>query len=552
MTTLTNDPNWTHTTDVVIVGTGAAGLSAAVTALVRGCSVMILEKSSLVGGTTAVSGGVVWVPNNHHMQELGLQDSREEALAYMKRCGLGRSSDEHVEHYLDTAPGVIRFLEENTGIRFSAMATYPDYQPELEGGKSGGRALDNDLLDASELGPWAAKLRRSPITGRSPMRIQEAMDWQVFSNPIGLPFGVIKERSKAGMVHGGASLCGNLLKAILAHNTEPLLETAATELICDEHGKVVGLLAQQGEKTLRIHAKKGVILASGGFEWNENYTRQFLRAFPLLPASPPSCTGDGLKMAMSVGASLGNMSSAWWCPMVKVPEESYDGAPLYRSEFAVRCLPHSIIVNRRGQRFTSEAHNYNDTTKPFFHDDPIAHDKPNQPAWLLVDHQYMTKYMMVVTFPGRPIPEWITRAATLEELATLLGIDPTGLSATVERFNQFARDGVDLDFRRGESAFDRFYGDPKQQPNPNLGTLEQAPFYAVPIYPGTIGTNGGAQVNQHGQVIHAKGHVIPGLYAAGNVMAGITGEGYPGPGVTIGCALTYGHHAAAHACSKAE
>lgn len=538
--------------DVVVMGSGGGGLLAALTAARAGAKVALVEKASTIGGTTAVSGGVIWVPCNHRMAEAGLTDSREQALTYMLRIADGRVPSALIERYLDVAPEMVRFVEAETEIEFTAMPLYPDYHPEFPGGVKGGRSLDNGLFDTTTLGEWQSKLRKNPITGRMPITIPEAMGWGVFWNPFGAPYQEVAARAKAGVVHGGAGLCGKLLKALLAAGVTPMLETPGQQLVV-EGGSVVGLDVTRGGGPLRLRARKGVILASGGFEWNETYRKAFLPLELTHPVSPPQNTGDGLRMAMSVGAELGNMGEAWWTPAVALPGETYDGAPLYRSEFSVRCLPHSVLVNRRGQRFTNESHNYNDMTKPYFHHDPVAYDRPNVPGWLIVDQQYLDKYVLVTAVKGRPLPDWLIVADSLAALAEKIGVDAAGLASTVERFNGFARAGVDPDFRRGESAFDRFYGDPRQLEqggNPSLGTLEKAPFYAVQLHPGAMGTKGGPKTDEHARVLRAEGGVVPGLYAVGNAAASVAGPGYPGAGMTIGASMTFGYLAAKHAVAR--
>jgi succinate dehydrogenase/fumarate reductase flavoprotein subunit len=527
-------------TDVLVIGTGGAGLAAALTAHHGGARVLIVDKANRVGGTTAVSGGVLWVPNNHHMKEVGIPDSRTEALGYVARLSDGRSDPTLIETYLEQAPNMLKFIEECTPIKFKALPKYPDYHPEFDGGKPGGRSLDPGLFDTNQLGPWKDKLRRSPVFGMTAMSVAEATEWGVFSNPTKLPFGLLGKRFSQGMVCYGGALVGGLLKGLLDRGVEPMLEVAARELLV-ENDRVVGLKAERAGEQITISAKRGVILASGGFEWNRQLTAQFLGGQLTHPNSPPGNDGDGLKMMMALGADLGNMSEAWWCPSLMIPGEEYDGKQLNRGDFATRSLPHSIVVNRKGKRFVNEAQNYNDMMKPFFNFDPVNYDRPNLPAWVILDQNYLEKYVLLTMIPGMPIPDWIPRAPSLAELATKMGIDPEGLTETVARFNQFAVTGVDLDFRRGESTYDHFYGDPAHAPNPNLGALTKPPFYALQIYPGAIGTKGGARVNARAQVLHVSGLPIPGLYAAGNVMAGITGAGYPGAGSTIGTAMTFGY-----------
>ena len=537
--------------DVIVLGAGAAGLTAALAAHEAGASVAVLEKAAVVGGTTAMSGGVVWVPDSAPMREAGLEDDRGAARRYIARLAEGRGDEALIDRYLESAPQMVDFVHTHTDVRFTSLATYPDYHPEFPGGAAGGRSLDNELFDPAELGEWAGRLRRNPVNGRSPITIREAVAWKVFARPMSIPFKTVVGRARAGIVHGGAALAGRLLRACLDRDILPRLGTPARELITDARGRVVGVVAEDPDgRRLTVRARRGVILATGGFEWDEGLVRRFLRGVPTHPTSAPSCTGDGLRMAMRLGADLGNMSEAWWCPAVEVPGERYDARPMSRAEFAARCLPHSLIVNRAGRRFVNEACNYNDVVRPMFDFDPVRFERPNLPCWLIVDQRFMERYILVTAVPGRPAPDWIARADSARQLAAQLGVDPDGLEATLARFNRFADQGRDDDFQRGESAFERFYGDPDQRPNPNLGRLAEPPFYAVELKPGTIGTKGGPRVDGDGRVLHVDGHAIAGLYAAGNVMASVMGPGYPGAGSTIGVAMTWGWLAARHAASE--
>jgi succinate dehydrogenase/fumarate reductase flavoprotein subunit len=540
---------WDLEVDVLVVGTGGAGMAAAIAAHDQGAKVAIIEKAARAGGSTAVSGGVLWIPNNHHMADVGVADSRDEALKYVKRLADGRSDEKLIEVFVDTGPEMIQYLEGHTGLRFSSIKRYPDYHPEFEGGRPGGRSLDPGLFDSNELGGWKDKLRRSPVFGFTAMSVTEATDWGVFSNPKKLPFKLLGERFQKGLVCYGGALAGGLLKALLDRKVEPMLQTAGRELI-EEDGRITGLKAEQGGKELLIGARRGVVLASGGFEWSATLTKQFLGGQLTHPNSPPGNEGDGLRMAMGVGADLANMSEAWWCPSVLIPGEEYDGRQLNRGDFAIRSLPHSIIVNRKGARFVNEAQNYNDLMKPFFTFDPMRYERPNLPAWLILDQSFLDKYALLTAMPGRPVPEWLTSAPTLDDLAAKIGVDASGLKETVQRFNRFAAEGIDRDFQRGESIYDHFYGDPENKPSPNLGALERAPFYALQVHPGAIGTKGGARVNEKAQVVGASGAAIEGLYAAGNVMAGVTGPGYPGAGATIGTGMTFGFIAGRDAAGR--
>ena len=535
--------------DVIVIGSGGAGLVAAILAHDHGASVAILEKTARVGGTTAVSGGVVWVPNNHHMSEVGIPDSRQEALAYITRLADGRSDATLLSAFLDAAPEMARYLESHTSLKFSALGRYPDYHPEFTGGKPGGRSLDAGLFDSNELGDNKKLLRRSPIFGATAMSVAEATEWGVFSKPLKLPFALLGERLKKGFVCYGAALVGRLYKAVIEREIPILFEARAHDLVLDE-GRISGVKGTHAGAEMYAVARRGVVLASGGFEWNAKLVSQFLGGPITHPNSPPASEGDGLKMAMSVGADLANMSEAWWCPSMVIPGEEYDGRSLHRGDFSTRSLPHSIIVNRAGRRFVNEAHNYNDLMKAFFTFDPVAYERPNLPAWAIVSRDYLTKYMLMTFIPGRELPDFIPRADTLAALATKVGIDPAGLTATVERFNQFAAAGTDPDFQRGASLYDHFYGDPENHPNPNLGALTSPPFHAIQIHPGAIGTKGGPRIDSDARVLSVEGAPIPGLYAAGNVAQGVTGAGYPGAGSTIAAAMTFGYLAGRHVARK--
>ncbi len=539
---------WNLDVDVVVIGSGAAGATAALAAHAGKAKVALLDKSSKFGGTTAVSGGVVWVPNNRHMPEVGIADSLDEAIAYVTRLADGRSDAAMIRRYLETAPQMIEFIEGATPIAFKALQRYPDYHPEFAGGKPGGRSLDPGLYDTNKLGPWKDKLRRSPVFGMTAMTVTEATDWGVFSKPSALPFSLLGKRFKQGLVCYGGALSGGMLEALLARGIEPMLSTPVHELIIEDD-RVAGVRATQDGKELLIRARKGVVLASGGFEWNAELAARFLGGPLTHPNSPPGNDGDGLRMAMTVGADLGNMSEAWWCPSLMVPGEEYDKRQLNRGDFATRSLPHSVIVNRAGQRFVNEAHNYNDMMKAFFAFDPVSYERPNLPAWIIIDAQYLERYALLTYVPGMPIPDWLIKADSLDALAQAIGVDERGLAATIARFNRFAVEGADPDFRRGESLYDHFYGDPDHDGNPNLGTIERGPFYAIQVHPGAIGTKGGPRIDADARVLRPGGETIPGLYAAGNVAAGVTGAGYPGAGATIGAAMTFGYLAGRHAAA---
>lgn len=541
--------NWDLETDVIVVGTGAAGLSAAILAHDNGAKVTVLERSDKVGGTTSCSGGLLWVPQNHRMSENGFADSREEALVYCKALTKGRSSDELVERFVDIVPEMALYMEENTPLQLECVP-YPDYHPDMAGGHTAEapRSLGPELFDKNELGDSRSNLRLSPFLP-IPMTFTELSEWEAMTKPHQIDFGLMSQRMEAGLSGAGEALMGYLYKGCLDRDIEPVLKTRAIELIVED-GEVIGLLAQPENKALTINAGKGVILACGGFEWSEELKSRFLPGDITHPNTPPFNEGDGLKMAISAGANLGNMSECWGFPSIVIPGEEYDGKPMNRLAFTERALPHCIIVNKSGRRFVNEAAAYNDMFKAFWLLDENSCEYANLPAWHIFDQQFFDRYACMTTLPGDSVPEYIERADTVENLAQIVGIDPIGLTSTIKRFNQFAEEGVDHDFQRGESYYDQHWGDRDNKPNPNLGVLEKPPFYALRTYTGAIGTKGGPVTDKNAQVVHISGKTIPGLYAAGNAMAGVSGPSYWGGGGTIAPAMVFGYLAGIHAAKR--
>lgn len=543
---------WDYETDVLVAGTGGAGLTAAIVARDEESEVMIIEKSDKVGGTTAVSGGVIWVPMHHHMEKAGIKDTREEALTYLKKLAEGRVGDDILETLLDEGPEMVRYIEENTTLQFAICQGYPDYHPDWKGAKpKGGRSLESKLFDSKLLKDWKDKLRKSPIFTYTPITFEEALKWKVFSNPKDLDMEVVSQRLQDEIVGYGESMIGHLLLACLDRDAEPMLNTAAKQLIVDDENRVIGLRAEQNGKDIYIKVKKGVILATGGYEWNEEMLKKFLPGPEMgISTSPPYNEGESIAMSMEIGADLANMSEAWWFPGLMVPDEEYDGKPLTRLCLAERSLPHTIVVNKYGKRFVNEAHNYNDVAKTFNIYDPVKGEYPNVPAWLIMEKRFFEKYLFITSMPGETPPSWVKNASTLKELAAEIGVDAKGLEATVKQFNQYAGKGEDPDFGRGGNAYDRFQGDPEHHPNPNLGPIEQGPFYAVQLHYSNLGTKGGPKIDVRSRVLDVRNRPIEGLYAVGNAAMGVTGPGYGGPGGTIGPAMTFAYIAARDAAKR--
>ena len=516
--------------DVVIVGSGAAGLTAALAAQGAGASVAVLEKADYFGGASAVSGGVLWIPLNGRMREFGLTDDRDAALRYLQRLTAGRTDAAILRAVVDRGNELLTFLDDVAGLRFVAMANFPDYHPEWDGAHAGGRSLDPELYDASVLGDLGAALRPDP---RLPFTMREYEEWGTFTR---FPWDELASRAARGVVARGRALVAPLLQACAQAGVTLATGVAAQRLLVTD-SRVRGIVTGGGR---RIEAGTAVILACGGFEWSARMKADFLPGPLDATCGPPHNTGDGIRMASRAGAALANMQEAWWFPMLQLPGEELDGQPtgtLLRFE---RTAPHTIIVNRAGRRFVNEAHNYNDMTKAFHVFDPHSYTYANLPAWLIFDQQHLEKYGFLAHRAGQPTPAWLVEAPTLAALAGRLGIDAAGLATTVAAFNVHAREGRDPEFRRGESAYDRYWGD-REATYPALGPVERAPFYGVEVKSGAIGTKGGIVTDGDGRALDAFGEAIPGLFAAGNTTAHPMGPGYPGAGGTLGpgCTMAY-------------
>jgi 3-oxosteroid 1-dehydrogenase len=523
--------------DVVVIGSGASGLMAALTASTYGQRVAVLEKTPVYGGTSVVSGGSIWAPSNKYAQKEGFDDDREDALTYLRKVTMGRVDDALLVRFVDTINPMLDFLESQTALEFIANMEHPDYQPSLAGARSGGRTVQVGLYDSKRLGGVRAELR--PTHSTVPITKHELDEWGMDTLDR-WDWTLIAERTKNHVVGMGAALVGELLEACIAHGVELHKSTPATELI-ESQGRVTGVVASGADGPVEFHARRGVVLASGGFEWNDRYVERFLGVPMIAPGSPPSNEGDGLRMAMAAGAMLGNMTEAWWGPMLDVVGDTYDGKPLHRTTSGIRTLPGSLVVNRRGRRFVNEAMNYNDFVKAMAHFDPVSYEYENVPCWLIFDRHYRESYSVGTLTPDSPKPDWVLQADSLAQLAQVVGIDEAGLLEQVERFNTNAAEGKDPDFHRGETSYDRYRGDKNHQPHRNLGPLGAGPYCAVELQFGCIGTKGGPVVDQNGQVLDAEERPLPGLYACGNVAASVFGPGYPGAGATLASGMVMAH-----------
>ncbi|HEX4018440.1 MAG TPA: FAD-dependent oxidoreductase [Frankiaceae bacterium] len=536
---------WDKVVDVVVLGSGAAGLTAATLAHDGGAEVLLLEKSDLIGGTTAVSGGMPWIPLNKHLAELGVSDTRDEAITYIRRLSLGTEPDPAlIETYVDTAAEMLDYLETKTPLKMSAPPGFSDYYADQPGGKPEGRSVEPVPFDAgAELGEWAPRVRTGP---HLPWLTME--EGGKFLTGRDLPdANLAQQRQDSDTRVLGAALAASLFKGLLDRGVAVQTGTAAQELIVVD-GAVVGVRVSNTDGHQYIGARRGVVLTTGGFEWNKQMVAGFIGQ-EIMPLSPPYNEGDGHRMAMEAGAQLANMMSFWGQPALLEPGFEIDGRAVPQMA-SIRSMPGVMIVNRYGDRFVNEGATYQDLPKAMATYDPVAVDFPNRPpTWIVFDQRVRdTAVVLPTVLPGQPTPDWIFTAPTIGELADQIGAPPERLEATVERWNSHVTAGEDPDFHRGTFWWEAFMtGGPT--PEACLRPVAKAPFYAMELINGTIGTNGGARIDATGRVLGAHG-VIPGLYAAGNASAGVFGRAYPGGGGTIGPALTFGYLAGRAAAAE--
>ncbi|MEQ6898014.1 FAD-dependent oxidoreductase [Microbacterium sp. KR10-403] len=508
--------------DVLVLGSGAAGLVAAVRAADAGAAVCVAEKAELLGGTTSAGGGVMWAPATELAGARGFSDSPDRAIAYLSASAGHVMDDAAITGYVQTARDAVDYLVTRTRVRLTPLAR-PDYRGEWPGAAQGGRSLDNDAFDPSAFPGLAQMLR--PSSYFPPLSMAERDDL----NGRAPDPRLLSDRTVRGVRTMGGALVGALVASALDRGIPIIAGARATGLKPRDDGWDVAF----DDVTVHAHS---VVVATGGFEWNPRLRTAFL-AFPVTPISAPSNEGDGLELAMAAGASVADMTAIWGVPVITPPAQSYDGKPSGRMANVEMTLPGSIVVNAAGERFVNEALAYHDTCRMFGDTDPATGRPRNIPAWLVFDHAFAQKYPIAGSGPGAA-PDWAVTADSIEELAAACGIDVDGLTATVDRFNGDAAQGHDPVFGRGGTPEDRFLGDASHAPNPCLAPLTEPPYAAVPLHPGVLGTSGGLRTDDEGRVLGWDDAPIGGLYAAGNASAGVFRNNYPGGGATIGSAIT--------------
>ncbi len=548
--------SWDDSFDLVIIGSGGGGLVAALAAADAGLKPVIVEKQGIVGGSTAMSGGIIWLPNNPIMKAEGVEDSLEDGLAYLDAVvgDVGPASTlERREKFLIAGSEMVLFLQRK-GLKLVRCPGYSDYYPNHKGGNAEGRSIEGIPFDLRELGEWHDKLppafsshyglvfktneiRLLPYFNRAPRAFAvAARSWARTK--------VAKRRGQE-LVANGASLVGQLLKAVLTARIPVWLNAGFEEMVVEDD-RVVGVRISRDGEPLLIEARQGVLLSAGGFSRSAEMRRKYSGDQPneaQWSLSNPGDTGEVLAAAINLGARIDLMDEAIWNPNPR-PELGASSVGLARQR------PGAIMVNHQGRRFCNEANDYIEVGRAMYANDAV-------PAWLIFDDGYRRRYRNTAQdyLPSKFPEEWfdqglMERASSIEELARQIGVDPKTLAATVKRFNTNASIGLDPDFGRGQSAFNMCWGDPGYKPNPAVGPLKRAPFYATEIFPGDVGTCGGVVTNQFAQVLKDDLSPIPGLYAAGNITATLMGRRYPGAGASIANTTVFGYVAARHLAGR--
>lgn len=543
--------------DVIVVGSGAGALTAATVAADSGLAVSLIERASLLGGTSAFSGGVTWMPSNRWMGAAGISDSREEALEYILGLTQGREHDLRlIETYVDRAAEAIHYIADHTPADFCLSGHYSDYYSDRPGAKRRGRSLlVKPFASRTALGEWEDRVRLSPHLPR--VTLDEVADSKAVSDPrnalamesVENVQSIIARRERDGVRANGAALAAALVCGLLQREVTLTVNTRATDLVVED-GRITGVLAEQDGHKVALRARHGVVLGAGGYEWNPELVKAFLGVPELKPNSPPHNEGDGLLMGMRAGAALANMTVAWEYPVTYTGHQTFEGKPLAVIP-TVRFEPGCVMVNTTGRRFTNEAVCYQDLPKLYRAYDPVTQSYPNERVWMIFDQDTRDTAIVADMAPGKSTPEWVKEADTIEGLAAAIEVSPSVLAAEIVRWNESCDRHEDPDFGRGTVWFE---GVTTGGPDPDraFARIDRAPFFAMPQYHGANGTAGGLRTDSDGRVVNPRGEPIPGLYAVGSTAASIFGPMYPGAGATLGQGVCFGYLAGLRLAAQAH
>lgn len=544
--------------DFVIVGSGGGSMTAGLMMRSLGKSVVVLEKTDLVGGTCAKSGGVMWIPNNPFMARDGVEDSHEKACAYLDALVRDNpdspgTSPERRHTYVAEAPRMVQFLLDQ-GVKLTRASYWPDYYDELPGGSAPGRTVVAELFDANELGDWRKKLRPGML--QLPAMVEELIALATFKQSwngkkimikVALR-GLLAKLTGKRWLTAGAALQGRMLQAALRAKVEFRTDSPVHELIVED-GIVKGVVAVTAGRPQRIGARLGVLVNAGGFAHNQQMRDRYQPGTQAEWSQAASGdTGEMIQEMMRHGAAIAQMEEMVGYQMTVPPGKENDY--LKPGMQNVTAAPHAILVDQSGVRYMNEGGSYMAYCKNMLERNKTV---PAVPSWAIFDSQFLRDYMFAGTMPGAEKPRrwldegYLKSADNVEDLAKLLEIEPETLRATIDRFNGFVAKNRDEDFHRGDRAYDRWLGDPYHKPSETLGTIERAPFYSVPVLPGDVGTYGGVVTDVHARVLRNDGSVIPGLYATGVSTASVMGRCYPGAGASVGPSFLWGYLAAKHA-----
>lgn len=554
----------THDTyDVIVVGGGAAGLTAACVAAAEHQSVLLLEQASTVGGTTAISGGMVWIPANHKMAAAGLDDNLDAARRYLRSI-VSPMGDDRLEAFLANGPEAVRYLEAKTSLRLRPVKAYPDYYPDLPGATMGGRVLEPEPFDGRELGPSFALLRdplpefmlfggmmisREDIPHL--LRIGRSLRSTAHAARLLIRYGMQRLRNRRGTtLYLGNALAARLLKSTLDLGVELRLSTSVLNLLVED-GRVSGVDVSSSGGASRLRAKKAVILATGGLSHDTTLRKQYVPSLAgtLTATVKSSAARSGASLAGDIGGQLsaGTESGAFWVPSSTFTRR--DGSQgVFPHTVTDRGKPGLIAVDANGRRFVNEALSYHEFVRAQLQAGSAA-----IPAFLICDRRFLWKYGLgrvkpfSISVASDVASGYLKRSSTIAGLAHALGVPGESLVETVAAYNRGAREGADPAFGRGSDAYQRHLGDAGNRPNPCVAPIESRPFYAVAVFPSDLGMSAGVVTDATARVLSHEGSIIPGLYACGNDMESVMNGAYPGPGITIGPALTFGYVAARHA-----